>query len=81
MRSPHNKRLQPDAETIATLTTQEQRVFTLMGEGLTTVELANHLAVSTSTIATVRDRLKKKLGLANTNQLIREAAIWVYLQG
>lgn len=58
------------------LSTRELDVFRLLGEGLTTQQIAARLKLATSTIETYRDRLKTKLQLSSGSQLMREATIW-----
>jgi DNA-binding NarL/FixJ family response regulator len=78
MGEPGKKYAGPDASAIAKLTGRQLDVFALIGEGKTTAEIAKQLGLEHSTVETYRDRIKKKLNLANGNQLIRDAAIWRY---
>lgn len=61
---------------VETLSDRELEVFRLIGSGLTTKEIARKLHVSPKTIETHCRRIKKKLDLHNTSQVIREATIW-----
>jgi DNA-binding NarL/FixJ family response regulator len=59
------------------LSQRELEVFTLIGNGYTTKEIARELSLSTKTIDTHRDHLKKKLHITDNNRLIRRAVEWV----
>jgi DNA-binding NarL/FixJ family response regulator len=61
----------------ATLSDRELDVMRLIGSGLTTSEVADHLHLSVHTIDTYRQRIKIKLGLRNGAELIRAATQWV----
>ncbi len=62
---------------IETLSDRELEVFRLIGEGLTTREIAAKLHLSTKTIETYRDHIKTKLALKHNTELIRRAVQWV----
>jgi DNA-binding NarL/FixJ family response regulator len=55
------------------LSQRELEVFRLIGQGLTTRDIALRLHVSTSTVETHRERIKTKLGLASAMELNRRA--------
>jgi DNA-binding NarL/FixJ family response regulator len=59
------------------LSAREMEVFTLMGNGLSTKEIAQELCVSTKTVDTHREHLKQKLRVPDNNRLIRRAVEWV----
>lgn len=58
------------------LTDRERDVFALVGRGLTTRAIAEHLDLSVKTIETYHARIKVKLGLKNSHELIRAAVEW-----
>jgi DNA-binding NarL/FixJ family response regulator len=62
---------------IAGLSNRELEVFELIGDGLSTKQIANKLHLSPKTIETHRDKIKNKLNLANSNELTRRAVQWV----
>lgn len=62
---------------VDTFSDRELEVFELIGQGLTTGNLADRLHLSPRTIATYRQRLKTKLNLKNAGELSREAVRWV----
>lgn len=49
----------------------------MIGEGLTTSTIANRLFLSTHTIDTHRENIKRKLAIANAAELSRTAVQWV----
>jgi len=59
------------------LSDRELEVFELIGQGLTTRAVAEHLGLSVKTIETYRENIKNKLNLENNNELICRAAQWV----
>lgn len=71
----------PQVQGIAALSDRELEVFSLIGEALTTQGIAERLHLSVKTIESHRENIKRKLGLANTNELIRRAVEWSLRQG
>jgi DNA-binding NarL/FixJ family response regulator len=65
---------------IKSLSDRELEVFRLIGEGVSTAELAERLHLSRHTIDTHRQRIKEKLNLASAAELTQTAIRWV-LQG
>jgi DNA-binding NarL/FixJ family response regulator len=61
---------------IEILTDRELEVFRLIGEGLSTREIAGRLHLSIKTIGTYRENIKDKLGLKHYTQLIKMAVFW-----
>lgn len=58
------------------LSDREFEVFAMIGNGLSSREIAEALQISVSTVETYRERLKAKLFLENGNSLVRFATIW-----
>jgi len=58
------------------LTDRELEIFQLLGQGLSTRDIASRLHLSGSTVDTYRDRMKKKLGIQSGAELIRHAIQW-----
>jgi len=56
---------------------RELEIFQMIGEGLTTRQVAQKLHVSVSTVETHRAHLKEKLNLRNGAELMRAAVEWV----
>ncbi len=57
--------------------TADCKFLRLIGSGLTTDQIAQPLHLSTNTIGTHREHLRKKLNLQNSAQLVRFATFWV----
>ena len=67
----------PDQSPVEALSDRELEVFSLIGNGLTTSEIAERLNLSVKTIETYRQRIKEKLALRNAADLARHASQWV----
>ena len=59
------------------LSDRELEVFELHGRGLSTRQMAEALNISAKTIATHRGRIKSKLAIESTPELVRQAVLWV----
>ncbi len=59
------------------LTDRELEVFTLLGKAKSTSQIAKQLHLSTKTVETYRERIKEKLNLANSTELLFSAFNWV----
>lgn len=69
----------PDSQGAPTedlLTDRELEVFRLIGEGLSTREIAARMTLGVKTIGTYRDRIKQKLCIKNAAELTRRAVLW-----
>ena len=66
---------------LESLSDREHQVFLHMGEGKTTGEIAAELHLSTKTIATHRENIKAKLGIASAAELTRRAVVHVLSRG
>lgn len=62
---------------VESLSDRELEVFQMIGNGLTTPEIAKQLHLGVKTVETHRRRIKEKLKLTNAAQLARDAAQWV----
>jgi DNA-binding NarL/FixJ family response regulator len=62
---------------IESLSDRELEVFELIGQGLSTTEIAARLHLSSKTVETYRDRIRVKLNLTTGFQLARYALQWV----
>lgn len=67
---------QPPESPIDSLTDRELRVFTMIGQGLTTRGITEKLCLSPKTVETYRHRIRIKLGLQNSSELAVTAAQW-----
>ena len=63
------------------LSDRELDVFRLIGLGYETKRIAQDLHISMKTVQAHSASIKEKLGLANANELIREAVRWVETEG
>jgi DNA-binding NarL/FixJ family response regulator len=61
------------ANPISELTDRELEVFRMIGEGLSSGVIANRLFISSHTIDTHRENIKRKLGLKTAGELTRAA--------
>ena len=59
------------------LTDRELEVFTLIGEGVTTHDIADRLCISHRTVDAHRAHIRSKLKIPDSNALIRYAVRWV----
>lgn len=59
------------------LTDREIEVFEMIGQGLTSRQVARRLNLSPKTVETHREHLKEKLDLKNSNELTKHAVQWV----
>ena len=67
----------PKATGVSVLTDRELEVFELIGRGRSTREISMGLRLGVSTVDTYRARIKTKLRIENTSQLVHEAIRWV----
>ena len=58
------------------LSDRELEVFELIGQGLTTRQIAAKLHLSPKTVETYRENIKSKLNLSNATELTRHAVQW-----
>jgi DNA-binding NarL/FixJ family response regulator len=71
--APRTDRLADHAQ----LSGRELQIFTLIGQGRTTHQIADELKLAVSTVETYRERLKSKLKLASGAELTRHAILWL----
>ena len=55
---------------------RELQVYTLIGNGFTTKEIASQLNLSPKTVQTYREHIKSKLGLRKASELVHDATQW-----
>lgn len=71
----------PGVGDLSLLTEREMQIFWRIGEGKTSSSIAAELGLSVKTVATHRENMKAKLGLASGPDLTRRAITWVLAQG
>ena len=59
------------------LTNRELQVFSLLGQGKGTRQIAEQLYLSVKTVETYRSRIKEKLNLSSGSELLQRAFQWV----
>ena len=69
--------LYPESFKITTPTDREIEVFQMIGEGLTTRQIAGKLGLSPKTVDAHRERIKQRLELKNVTELTKHAVQWV----
>jgi len=62
---------------LAQLSDRELEVFGLHGRGISTRQMAEALSISPKTVATHRGRIKTKLAIQSTPELVRRAVLWI----
>ena len=68
-------------EPIEHLTDRELEIFRMIGDGIKTSEIATRLFLSTHTIDTHRENIKRKLNISTAAELSRAAVQWVLENG
>ena len=58
------------------LTDRELEVFQLVGNGMNNAHIADSMKLSVKTVETYKAHIKRKLGLANTVELVERAVKW-----
>jgi DNA-binding NarL/FixJ family response regulator len=72
-----NKQGKDERTSVERLSDRELQVYTQIGSGLSTQEVAVQLCLSVKTIQTYREHIKRKLGLRNATDLVHHATHWV----
>ena len=72
-----NKQGKDTRTSVERLSDRELQVYSLIGSGVSTQEIAGKLALSIKTIQTYREHIKRKLGLRNATDLVHHATHWV----
>ncbi|MEM7625781.1 MAG: response regulator transcription factor [Planctomycetota bacterium] len=71
----------PAKSPVETLSDRELEVFELLGDGITSREIAARLHLSVKTVETYREKIKAKLNLKNGSELTRHAIHWSMRRG
>ncbi len=72
---PVSMEIEKDPSTI--LTDRELEIFRMMGKGYRRNEIGKALNLNVNTIGTYRERMKEKLNLSSSNELMTRAILWV----
>lgn len=70
-----------DEDPIHQLSDRELEVFELIGKGYNNKSIADHLHVSVKTVETYRSRIKDKLDIEHSGQLVQQAVQWLNSKG
>ena len=70
-------RAEQPVSAIETLSDRELEVFRMLGQGKVTRQIAEELNLTIATINSFRNRIKEKLNLKNSTELILHAVSWV----
>ncbi len=73
----HERSSEPPASLVESLSNRELEVFRMLGQGKASREIAEELNLSVATINSFRNRIKEKLNLKNSSELILQAIHWV----
>lgn len=71
----------PPASPVELLSDRELEIFQLLGTAASTAQIAKTLHLSASTVETYRTRLKIKLRVKSTAELVRQATVWMMEHG
>lgn len=66
------------ASPVEQLSDRELEAFELFGEGLSTREVGKRMRVSHKTVETYRLRIRKKLQIGSSNELVQRASQWLF---
>ena len=66
-----------DTDPVQTLSNRELEVFEMIGNAMTTQQIARKLNLSPKTVEAHREKIKSKLKLSNAAELNRRAVQWV----
>lgn len=70
----------PRTDDIDILSDRELEVFKLIGKGQSTRQIADQLLLSVKTIDTLKAKIKNKLHLSNSSELVQRAVLWMQSQ-
>ena len=73
------RRVTPDL--VERLSRREMQVFRRLADGLTIHQIGREMDISFKTVEVHRNNIRKKLGLQNSNQVLRLAVLWEFVYG
>lgn len=68
-----------DPSALACLSDRELEVFELLGQGLTTSQIADRMYISPKTVGSHRRQIQEKMDIATAAKLRQRAAVWTHL--
>lgn len=71
------RKVDDDADPIEGLSDRELAVFEWIGKGLSTADIAETMSLSIKTVETYRARIKTKLHLSGSAELVQRAVQWI----
>ncbi|MCC7300298.1 MAG: response regulator transcription factor [Verrucomicrobia bacterium] len=71
------RRVDSSGDPVASLSDRELAVFEQVGKGLSTVDIAKAMNLSVKTVETYRARIKTKLGVGGSAELVQRAVQWL----
>jgi DNA-binding NarL/FixJ family response regulator len=71
------RKVDPETNPVAALSDRELAVFEQIGKGLGTADIAEAMHLSVKTIETYRARIKSKLGVRGSAELVQRAVQWI----
>jgi len=66
-----------DSAHVEKLSDRELQVFTCLGNGMTSQQVAERFSLSVKTVHAHREHIKRKLGLRNATNLVHHAVQWI----
>ena len=69
--------LQGQGSSVQNLTDRELEIFQLIGKGFSSGQIASQLNLSVKTIGAHRERIKGRLGLKTSGEMVRYAVLWL----
>ena len=69
--------LQGQGSSVQNLTDRELEIFQLIGKGFSSGQIASQLNLSVKTIGAHRERIKQRLGLKTSGEMVRYAVLWL----
>jgi DNA-binding NarL/FixJ family response regulator len=77
-RATSSKKLAQPSSGVELLTDRELQVFELIGRGFNSSQIAKRMGIDVSTVDTYRFRIKEKLKLRDSTELLQHAIAWVH---
>lgn len=71
------QRKEPGGDPVSSLSDRELAVFEQIGKGLGTADIAEAMYLSIKTVETYRARIKEKLGITGSAELVQRAVQWI----